>query len=822
MLKVWKIIGWGLLGILALATIVWFGFLRPEPPPISADDRAKVTLMPLPAEMKLHRGEYAVSRGLKVRYRGTATERIERAVERFHSGMAEATGLEVNELKENGQLVIEFRGTTTELPGPGDDESYRLRITPRRIRLEADTETGIIYGLESLRQLTGKKGEMDAVEETEAAGETGPWVLPALALSDAPRYRWRGLMIDACRHWIPKEVILRNLDAMAALKMNVFHWHLSEYQAFRVESKVFPRLHEMGSGGEYYSQEEIRQVVRYAADRGIRVVPEFDLPGHSTSWLVGYPELGSAPGPYRLDTVYGVLDPVLDPTREEIYEFLDRFFGEMSTLFPDPFVHIGGDEVMDTHWMENEQIRAFMEEKGLEDSHALQAYFNQRLGELLTGHGKKMMGWDEILHPELPAERVVVQTWRDHASLWESARMGFGAVLSAGYYLDFKQPAGYHYQIDPEEIRGAVTIEIDSSRWRGWDYTLELSDMAMKGSLYLFGEGEELRGIIDFLGGSLGFENATFHEGQLLFTLNTNFGEVRFDTRLEGDSIAGTARLSMFNMDLQGVRSGGSDTEGGRSLPEFRKIEPLTGEQRKNLLGGEACMWTEMADGVTIESRIWPRAAAVAEKLWSPKELTGEENDMYRRIWVLSDRLEGRGLKHRSYRVALLEDMAPERFSEPLLVLTEVLQEDRFFNRMSLYEPQLYTTTPLNRMVDAVPAESEVAWKFGEKVDRWIETGDPGVGDELSLQLKRWQTNHSLLETAFARSERLQEVEVHSRNLSELATIGLTALEEPLSLSPGNPSVDSILTRSAEARGGCILPLPAHIQKLVAHARQMK
>ncbi len=805
MSKVLKIIGWILIGLITLVTIVWFGFLRPEPPPVSPEDRAAIHLMPLPADMKLRNGEFELAQGLEVRFRGLMTKRLNGAVERLQERLAYRTGME--SLAGNRvRLLITCRGEAMDVPSPDDDESYTLKITPRSIRLNAATETGVLFGLESLLQL--------------AEDREGTWVLPALTMNDRPRYPWRGVMIDACRHWIPPEVIIRNLDAMASLKLNVFHWHLTEYQAFRVESKIFPRLHEMGSNGQYYTQEEIRHIVEYAADRGIRVVPEFELPGHSTSWLVGYPELGSAPGPYEPDTVFGVLDPALDPTSEMVYSFLDRFFGEMTTLFPDEYIHIGGDEVKDIHWRENKKIQAFMKQNALEDSHALQAYFNRRLQKLLEGHDKKMMGWDEILHPELPKEGVVVQTWRDHSSLWEAACTGNGAVLSAGYYLDYKQPASYHYQIDPMVIRGAVNVDIDSSNWRAWDCTLKLSDLVMEGSLYLFGEGEHLRGIMEFMGGSLGFKEASLHNGHLSFSLATNFGEIRFETDLKGDSLTGNARLSMFMMDIHGHRSGGSDMEEGKTIPSFRKIEPLTDEEETRLLGGEACMWSEMVDSLTIESRIWPRAAAIAEKLWSPQELAVENLDMYRRLWKVDDLLEELGLTHRSYRKAMLLDMAGEQYFEPLNQLAEVLQEDQFYNRMSIYDPQLYTTTPLNRMVDAAPAESFVAWDFGNRADRWIETGDTLLREELIRQLKAWQNNHNRLEKAFAESERLKEVEIHSENLALLAGVGLTAIEDPLSLSPEETSIDSILIRSEETHGGCILPLPAHIQKLVTNARQ--
>jgi len=637
-------------------------------------------------------------------------------------------------------------------------------------------------------------------------------------MSDQARYPWRGLMIDACRHWIPKDVILRNLEAMGSLKMNVLHWHLTEYQGFRVESKTFPLLHELGSGGQFYTQEEIKEVIEYAADRGIRVIPEFDLPGHSTSWFVGYPELASAPGPYVLDSIFGVLLPVMDPTREEVYAFLDQFFGEMAALFPDPYIHIGGDEVNATQWNENPDIRSFMEVRGLEDAHALQAYFNLRLQKILAGHGKKMMGWDEIIHPDLPKEGIVVQTWRDHGSLWESARKGNNAVLSAGYYLDYKKPASYHYGIDPQVIRGAVDIEIDSSQWKSWDLNLHLSEMDMEGALYLFGEGEALRGIMNFMGTSSGFDDALLEDDLLSFSFATNFGRISFEIELKGDSLSGKGKISVMSMDVTGERSGGSDRPAGKALPEFRSIDPLTPEEKARLLGGEACMWSEMVDETTMESRIWPRAAAVAEKLWSPAELSQDVEDMYRRLMVLDELLEHLGLRHRSYRLEMLKGLVPVPFLEAARVLAEVLQEEEMFGRMAIYDPRLYTFTPLNRMVDVAAPESYQAYRFGQDVNLWLENQDDDARKRLMATLETWAGNHEKLAPAFEGNAFLTEVEAHSRNLSVLAKLGLEALNDPAALRESEPMQEEFFRTATEPQGACILPLVAPVQKLVQSA----
>ena len=195
------------------------------------------------------------------------------------------------------------------------------------------------------------------------------YYLPAVSIEDRPRFPWRGLMIDIGRRWQPMEVIKRNLDGMAAIKLNVLHLHITEDQGFRVECKKFPELHRMGSDGNFYTQDQMREIIEYARMRGIRVVPEFDMPGHTTSWFVSHPELASKPGPYQIERKWGIFEPVLDPTNERVYELLDGFLGEMAALFPDEFLHIGGDEVEAHHWKESAKIQAFMKEKEIGRAH---------------------------------------------------------------------------------------------------------------------------------------------------------------------------------------------------------------------------------------------------------------------------------------------------------------------------------------------------------------------------------------------------------------------------------------------------------------------
>ncbi len=407
-------------------------------------------LMPVPAKMTAGQGSFRLDSGFHVELTGFKEARLERAAHALTGRLARQTGL----LFQGGgaALTVDTGGASADVQQVGENEAYVLDVTPASATIKAPTVLGALRGMATFAQLVELGG--------------GGFAAPAVHIEDQPRFPWRGLLIDVSRHWIPLDAIKRNLDAMAAVKLNVFHWHLSDDQGFRVESKVFPKLHQMGSDGHYFTQEQVREVIGYARDRGIRVMPEFDIPGHSTSWFVGYPELASGTGPYKIERTFGILNANMDPTREEVYVFLDKFIGEMAGLFPDAYFHIGGDEVTGKEWKESPRIQAWMKEKGLKDNAALQAVFNTRLLKIVSKHGKKMIGWDEILHPDLPKESVI-HSWRGQKGLAEAARQGYSGILSFGYYLDLMQPASQHYAIDPMTGPTAALSETEKGRILG-------------------------------------------------------------------------------------------------------------------------------------------------------------------------------------------------------------------------------------------------------------------------------------------------------------------------------------------------------------------
>ncbi len=816
MKKVWKIIIGLVLVLVIGVALAWFGFLRPEPLPISEEDRAQIKLMPLPAMLELGKGNFKLDSDFGYALNGPSSEKLKKGLKRFYAKLNKVTDTEI---KNNSEAVflIEFENLSDSYPALRDDESYSLTVSNSEIKLSANFETGILHGLESLLQLLEK--------------DNGIWVFPELEIVDNPRYPWRGLMIDVARHWVSKETIIRNLDAMAAVKMNVLHLHLTDYQGFRVESKKFPKLHEMGSQGNYYSQEDIKEMVNYAADRGIRVVPEFDLPGHTTAWFVGYPELASVPGPYTLDSIFGILDPVMDPTRDEVYDFLEVFIGEMATIFPDEYLHIGGDEVKLGQWNENHAIQEFMKKQKIENTHKLQAYFNIRLQKIVAKHNKKMMGWDEIIDPDLPKDGIAVQSWRSHKSLWDAAKSGHKAILSYGYYLDHKRPASYHYAIDPMKIDGGVTIDIDSTNWKAYECKLFVQGSEIDGFLYFFGEDENLRGVMSAMGDTNDFSNAKIEQDRISFQIESSVGTINFETEIKGDSLMGEAKIALFTIDLKGKQIGSSTMVDGIPLPKFEKIAPLTQEEEKNILGGEACMWSEMVSNQTIDSRIWPRAAVIAEKLWSQKVLTGNADDMYRRLMLLDKELETMGVQHTSNGKKLVAEIASEAFKEPAQNLVDVLQEDDFFNRMQIYRPVLYTTTPLNRFVDAARPESYIAYRFNKDVAKWIETEDSKARARIIQHLNIWSENYTHLLPVFDPNQkfienrplpiisadliRMKEIQTHSANLSQLSKITLEHLN---GTAKDESAIDSLLLEAKKPRGGMVLPIVDGLEKLLKNS----
>jgi hexosaminidase len=426
----------------------------------AAQSQPQLNLMPMPAAVQPGTGQLPINQSFSVTVTGTHDASLDSEVQRFVAQLSRQTGIPFRpKAGAAPTLQIHADHARQAVQKLGEDESYELTVADSGAKLTAPTTLGVLRGLQTFLQL---------VEITP----TG-FAAPAVTIKDQPRFPWRGMLIDVSRHFIPIDALKRNLDGMAAVKMNVLHWHLSDDQGFRAESKAFPKLTGMGSDGMFYTQEEIRDLISYAHDRGIRVMPEFDIPGHSRSWFLGYPELSSGSGPYTLEA--GGIDPIMDPTRESTYKFLEKFIAEMAKVFPDAYFHIGGDEVDGKQWDANPKIQAFIHAHGMKNNQDLQAYFNQRLEKIVAKNHKTMVGWDEILHPDLP-KTIVVQSWRGQGSLAAAAKQGYRGLLSFGYYLDLMWPAARHYAVDPmadaaatltPEEKGLI-VGGESCQWAEW------------------------------------------------------------------------------------------------------------------------------------------------------------------------------------------------------------------------------------------------------------------------------------------------------------------------------------------------------------------
>ncbi|MFA1646676.1 MAG: beta-N-acetylhexosaminidase, partial [Enterobacteriaceae bacterium] len=448
-------------------------------------------LMPWPAKVEhpATQGALVLTNQVAVKVSG---DDLSDAVTRLRDRIALQTGWTLQPQPANPDkptITITVARKVDALPKPDSDESYKLTVNANGVAITANTRFGALRAMETLLQLIQNGPENTAL----------PWV----SIEDAPRFPWRGLLLDSARHFIPLEAIKRQIDGMAAAKLNVLHWHLTDDQGWRFTSKRYPKLAQLASDGLFYTPEQMREVVRYAAARGIRVVPEIDMPGHASAIAVAYPELMSAPGPYEMERHWGVLKPVLDPTKEATYTFAAAMVSELAAIFPDPYLHIGGDEVDDSQWKANARIQQFMRDNKLADSHALQAYFNRKLETILEKNQRQMVGWDEIFHPDLP-KSILIQSWQGQDALGEVAKQGYKGILSTGFYLDQPQSTAYHYrnEVVPEGLNN-VDVITDNDSAQSWSFSMpRLKGKPVEGSFTLVTGEKGWRGFIDFNGKS--------------------------------------------------------------------------------------------------------------------------------------------------------------------------------------------------------------------------------------------------------------------------------------------------------------------------------
>lgn len=609
----------------------------------------KFNLMPWPQEITENNTPFSIDKNLKISILGDdKNERVAKASVRFLRRLANRTGVFLNTgfpiKAKNASIEINFESISKLTVH--DDESYRLSIKSDKIVINAKTDVGALRSLETLLQLVN-------------FNKTG-YYFEGVSIKDSPRFVWRGLMIDVARHFHPIAVLKRNLDAMASVKLNVFHWHLTDDQGFRVESKVYPKLQEFASDGLFYTQEQIKDVVKYASNLGIRVIPEFDVPGHASAILTAYPELGSKGNyEYNIERFSGVFDPTLNPMKAATYIFLENLFTEIAPLFPDEYFHIGGDENEGKHWDENEEIQAFKKEHHLKTNHDLQTYFNIKLERILKKLDKKLMGWDEILTPSTPTT-AVIHSWRGkheglkQSTLIEAAKKGYQAVLSAGYYIDRLLSVTEHYNVDPI-----------------------------------------------------------------------------------GDAV-------------------------------------LTKEERKRILGAEATMWSELTTSLTIDSRIWPRTAAIAERFWSAKAVNDVDN-MQKRLKVINFQLEELGITHIRNKDVILRNISNHQVNSALKTLSKICEPLKVYSRNE-GGTEYKTFSPFTLFADACTADAEDAITFNNEVTSFLKNKENKHLKIINQYLKKWANNY----TEFSKMDsnpKLKNLEILSKNVSLISELLHTSLQ---------------------------------------------
>ncbi|MGI9530176.1 beta-N-acetylhexosaminidase [Lutimonas sp.] len=336
-------------------------------------------------------------------------------------------------------------------------EGYQLSVTNKRVLISASTNQGVFYGIQSLLQLLPIDDKSDTIPTKDVT-------IPAVQIEDQPRYGYRGMHLDVGRHFFGVEYVKKYLDLIAMHKMNTFHWHLTEDQGWRIEIKKYPKLTEIGAYrkgtaiglagsrnapytydtipyGGFYTQEQIKEVIAYAAERHITVIPEIELPGHSLAALAAYPELGNGTGPYEVAKRWGIFTQIYAPS-EETFQFLEDVLTEVMALFPSKYIHIGGDEVIKKEWEESAYAQSLIKKEGLKDEHELQSYFVQRIEKFLNANGRDMIGWDEILEGGL-APNATVMSWRGVEGGIAAAQQHHHVIMTPGThcYFDYYQEA---------------------------------------------------------------------------------------------------------------------------------------------------------------------------------------------------------------------------------------------------------------------------------------------------------------------------------------------------------------------------------------------
>lgn len=434
----------------------------------------KYNVIPKPVEMTTENGRFVVSSKTKI----VANEQLRKEAEFLASYIKSISGIELSitsEKVEKNAIHFEILETVEK------EEKYNLNVDYQNVKLVAKNGKGIFYGIQTLKQLLPLKAE-----NLELA-------IPAVKITDYPRFVYRGMHLDVARHMFPVEFIKKYIDLIALHKMNRFHWHLTEDQGWRIEIKKYPKLTEIGAWrngtiighhpgtgndgkryGGFYTQDQVKEIVAYAKERHITVIPEIELPGHSSAAIAAYPELSCFPEkdtPIKKNTpwngnrkgkqvqqTWGVFDDVYDPSNENTFIFLENVLSEVLELFPSEYIHIGGDECPKTYWKKSRSCQQFMRKNGIKNEHELQSYFIQRIEKFLNSKGRKLIGWDEILEGGL-APNATVMSWRGEKGGIEAAKQHHTVVMTPGTHCYFDHYQSEDRDKEPLAIGGFTSVE---------------------------------------------------------------------------------------------------------------------------------------------------------------------------------------------------------------------------------------------------------------------------------------------------------------------------------------------------------------------------
>jgi hexosaminidase len=669
--------------------------------------KEQLDLMPWPQNINLTQGTFALSKNFKVNITGNPNSRIFVGATNFLRRLDGRTGLFlqqgfVTKINEVPTAELQINCVKNGKIGLYEDESYQLEIQPNKIIINATTDLGALHALETLLQML--------------QNNSTSYYFPTAMITDFPRFTWRGIMIDVARHFQPIDVIKRNLDAMAAVKMNVFHWHLVDDQGWRIELKKHPKLTEMASDGNYYTQEEIKNIVKYADERGILVVPEIDVPGHGTAILTAYPEIGSkvvnlnsnsiesktqvsGMTSYSLERNAGIFSPTLDPSNPKTYQLLSEIFDEVCPLFSGSYFHIGGDENEGKDWDSNPKIQEFMKKNKLANNHELQTYFTMQLIPMLKKHHKELMGWEEIMTKNMSKD-AIIHSWKGvnegvpaGKSLVDAVKGGYKTVLSNGYYVDLVYGVEDHYTVDP--------------------------------------------------------------------------------------------------------------------MP---KDVVLTEQEKARILGGEATMWSELATSTTLDSRIWPRTAAIAERLWSDEKVT-DINSLRKRLKTVSFRLEDLGLTHIKNKDVLLRNISNNQKHQALEDFSNVCEPLKKYSRnKGGTEYQMYS--PFTLFADACTPDASDALAFDAVVNNYLENKSLDNQVLVTDFLKKWVDMNAKLIDLSANAPLVQPLLPLSKSLSAISQQLLVGIEKKQSL---NSSVMSDLLEQCNSKAHADVELAVYtsLKKLI-------